>query len=241
MNNPTNNATLSERLRGLRLGAMAAQWERQQAGLDERPVDQRLTELVAAQEAAAADNALVLGRRRAEVHMSQARLGDVWYRPGRGLTKAMVDALASMDWVKAARNLLITGETGRGKTWLASALANAAIGARLKVRYLDVPTLMHRWYEHEQAGGLARFFADISGAHLLVLDRWAQVPIELPSVLRLDQLIQARDARAAIVVVSPTPTEGWVDWLGGSSVAQGITDRLVSRANRIELKGESLR
>lgn len=241
MNNPTNNATLSERLRGLRLGAMADQWERQQVGLDERSTEQRLTELVDAQEAAAADNSLVLGRRRAEVHLSQARLADVWYRAGRGLTKAKVDALAAMDWVKAGRNLIITGETGRGKTWLASALANAAISARLKVRCFDVPTLLHRWYEHEQAGGLARFFADISSAHLLILDRWAQVPVELPAVLRLDQLIQARDGRAAIVVVSPTPTEGWVDWLGGSSVALGIVDRLVSRANRVELKGPSLR
>jgi len=231
----------SERFRALRLGAMADCWQRQEASLDPRSAAERVAELLDAQEAAKADSALKCGHRRAAVSVSSARLEDVRYVRGRGLTPPIVDALKSWEWVRAKKNLIITGETGRGKTWLSSAIANEALRAKFKVRWFDVRGFLQQWYDEESQGMLGKFFAEVSRADVLVLDRWAAQPIDAHGVARLEDLVSAREAVASLVVCSTAPPEDWVAWLGGGAAAKGIVDRLMSRANRIELKGASQR
>ncbi|WP_257386392.1 ATP-binding protein [Tahibacter caeni] len=233
--------SFGDRLRGLRLSAMAEHWERQEAALDERSFTERMAELLAAQEAQRADSVLHKGTRQAQSFVSSARWKDLNFKPGRGLTPSVVEALKSWQWLKQKRHLLLTGETGRGKTWLASALANEAVMAGFKVRCFEVGGFLQQFYEEEQSGRIFRFIADLTRADLVVLDRWAHHPLDAHGVARLEELILKRDGKASFVVCSSRPVVDWENWLGGGPVAKGIVDRLVSRANLLELKGPSLR
>jgi DNA replication protein DnaC len=234
-------SSFGDRLRGLRLSAMAERWERQEAALDARPFSDRLGELLGAQEAHKADSVLHKGARQAQSFVSSARWKELIYKPGRGLTPGVVQALKSWEWLRQKRHLLLTGDTGRGKTWLASAVANEAVLAGFKVRCFEVGDYLQRFYEEEQGGRIFRFVADLTRADLVVLDRWAHHPLDTHGVARLEELILKRDGRASFVVCSSRPVVEWENWLGGGPVAQGIVDRLVSRGNAVELKGASLR
>lgn len=235
------NLSFGDRLRGLRLSAMAERWERQEAALDARPFDERLAELLAAQEAHRAHSVLHKGTRQAQSFVSSARWKEIIFKPGRGLTAGAVQALKSWEWLRQKRHLLLTGDTGRGKTWVASALANEAVMAGYKVRCFDVAGFLQQFYDEEQGGRLFRFISDLTRADLVVLDRWAHHPLDAHGVARLEELILKRDGKASFVVCSSRPVVDWENWLGGGPVAQGIVDRLVSRANLLELKGPSLR
>jgi len=235
------NASFGDRLRGLRLSAMAERWERQEAALDARPFVERMGELLAAQEAHRADSVLHKGTRQAQSFVSSASWKELVFKPGRGLTPGLAQALKSWEWLRQKRHLLLTGDTGRGKTWLASAVANEAVLAGYKVRCFDVAGFLQQFYEEEQGGRIFRLLAELTRADLIVLDRWAQHPIDAHGVARLEELVLKRDGRASFVVCSSEPVVEWESWLGGKSVAKGIVDRLVSRANLIELTGESLR
>lgn len=234
-------SSLGDRMRGLRLSAMAEHWERQEAALDERPFAERMAELLGAQEAHRAGTVLQKGARQAQSFVSSARWKDLVFKPGRGLPPSAVEALKSWQWLKQKRHLLLTGDTGRGKTWLASAVANEALMAGYKVRCFEVSGFLQQFYEEEQSGRIFRFIADLTRADLVVLDRWAHHPLDAHGVARLEELILKRDGRASLVVCSSRPVVEWENWLGGGPVAQGIVDRLVSRANMLELKGASLR
>jgi DNA replication protein DnaC len=120
-------------------------------------------------------------------------------------------------------------------------VANEAVLAGYKVRCFDVAGFLQQFYEEEQGGRIFRLLAELTRADLIVLDRWAQHPIDAHGVARLEELVLKRDGRASFVVCSSEPVVEWESWLGGKSVAKGIVDRLVSRANLIELTGESLR
>ena len=235
------NLSFGDRLRALRLSAMAERWERQEAALDARPFVERMSELLAAQEAHRADSVLHKGTRQAQSFVSSARWRDLVFKPGRGLTAGAVQALKSWEWLRQKRHLLLTGDTGRGKTWLASAVANEAVLAGYKVRCFDVAGFLQQFYEEEQSGRIFRFVADLTRADLVVLDRWAHHPLDAHGVARLEELVLKRDGRASLVVCSSRPIAEWQNWLGGGPVAKGIVDRLVSRANLLELKGPSLR
>lgn len=236
------SVSMGERLRNLKLCGMATAWERQEAGLDVRGTATRLAELLDAQEALRRDGAREKGRRLADVPMSSARLRDVRFEPGRGLSRPWVEAVQSWEWVRAHRNLLLAGATGRGKTWIASAIANDALSDGLCVRWFDVQSFLQQWYMWENENALARFLKELSRTNLIVLDRWAAHPIDAHGVARLEALVLAREEKTSFLVCSTEPVSAWVGWLGGGAVAEGVVDRLVSRrANTLELKGPSLR
>ena len=235
------NATL-EKLQALNLGGMARAFAEQL----ERPDYQALTfeqrlGLLVDREAQDRDN------RRLERHLRAARLRvnaaieDLDFGHPRGLDRALVLALAEAHWVAAHQSVLIVGATGVGKTYLACALAQAALRRDHTALYLRVPRLLGELALARADGRLPRLLAAWARIDVLVLDDLALQPLTNAQAADLLEVIEDRAGRRATIVTSQLPVAHWHEALGEPTLADAILDRLVHSAHRIELRGDSMR
>lgn len=185
--------------------------------------------------------------RRLARHLKSARLRsdavleDVDLRSPRGLDRATVLSLADAHWVGAHRNVLITGPTGVGKTFLACALAHSAIRRGHTALYLRVPRLLDELVLARADGRLPRLMASWARVDVLVLDDLGLQPIPAPRAADLLEVIEDRAGTRSTIVTSQLPVGHWHEALGDPTVADAILDRLVHGAHRLELKGDSRR
>lgn len=171
----------------------------------------------------------------------QACMEDLDYRHPRGLDKALMMSLASCAYIRKAQNIIITGPTGVGKTYLACALAHKACLEGYAGQYQRLPKLLADLSMARGDGRYPKVMAAHAKADLLVLDDWG---IDQPSrEERLDllELIEDRSGLKSTLIASQVPVEKWHDLIGDPTLADAILDRLVHNAHRIELKGESMR
>lgn len=233
--------TLSK-LQTLRLPAMARALEQQgtlpeMAGLsfEERLgllVDQELTERE--------NRRLTTCLRKAKLRQS-AVLEDLQARPTRGLDKALLTQLATCQWIREHHNLILTGATGTGKTWIACALAHTVCRAGYPTLYLRVPRLLHELQLAKGDGRYKKVLASYAKLPLLVLDDFGLAPLTAEQGRDLLEIMDDRQGRRSTLVTSQLPVEHWHNLLGEPTGADAILDRLVHDAYRIALKGESMR
>jgi DNA replication protein DnaC len=150
-------------------------------------------------------------------------------------------SLAEAHWVEGHRDILITGATGVGKTFLACALAQAALRHRHRALYLRVPRLLEDVRIARADGRLPRLLAGWSRFDVLVLDDLALRPLAAQQAADLLEIIEDRHQRRSTIVASQLPVSHWHEVLGEPTVADAILDRLVHGAYRIELQGDSFR
>jgi DNA replication protein DnaC len=172
---------------------------------------------------------------------SAACLEDLDFHHPRGLRRAQVLALAAAHWVTAHQTVLIVGPTGVGKTYLACARAQAAIRQGHTALYLRVPRLLSELATARADGRLPRLLAAWARVEVLVLDDFALRPLSPEQAAELLEVIEDRVERRATIVTSQLPVALWHEALGDPTVADAILDRLVHRAHRLELHGDSLR
>ena len=236
------NATL-DKLQGLNLMGMA----RALAEQLERPdyatltFEQRLGMLVD-REAQDRDNRrLERNLRAAKLRLSGASLEDLDFQRPRGLDRALVLSLADAGWVTAHRTVLVVGPTGAGKTYLACALAQAALRRGHRALYLRVPRLLDELALARADGRLPRLLAAWAKIDLLILDDLALRPLTPPQAADLLEVIEDRHLLRATIVTSQLPVAHWHEALGDPTLADAILDRLVHQAYRLELRGDSYR
>jgi DNA replication protein DnaC len=236
------NHTL-EKLHSLRLAGMAEALSEQlehPEGYGELEFTARLGLLVD-RETQDRDNRR-LSRNLKTAHLrSQACVEDLDFHRPRGLDRTQILTLAEAGWVADHRDLLITGATGAGKTYLACALAQAAIRRGHKALYWRLPRLLDELRLAHSDGRLSKLMASWARIDVLVLDDLGLRPLSDTQAADLLEVIEDRHGRRSTILTSQLPISSWHENLGEPTLADAICDRLVHTAHRIELRGESLR
>ena len=163
------------------------------------------------------------------------------FRRPRGLERAQVLSLAESHWVGSHHSLVIVGATGLGKTYLACALANAAIRRSHSAYYLRGTRLHDEIALARAEGRLARLFTAWARIELLVIDDFLLRPLAPDQAADVLEVIEDRMGLRSTIVTSQLPVAMWHEALGEPTIADGILDRLLERVHRIELHGESMR
>lgn len=233
-----------EQLRTLRLDGMLRAIEEQSASTvaAELPFDDRLTLLIQ-REIAWRDNRRTARLLKAtKLKVSAACIEEIDWRTSSGLDRALVTTLAGGDWIRNGRNLLITGATGCGKTWLACALAHQAVRSGFSTLYVRAGRLFDELKVAHADGSFARRLVQLAKLDVLVLDDFALWPIGAVERNDLLELLDDRVGTRSTIITSQVPVRAWHTYLNDPTLADAILDRVVHSSHKIELKvGKSMR
>jgi DNA replication protein DnaC len=170
-----------------------------------------------------------------------ASMEDIDYRSPRGLDKSVMLSLASCDWVRKHRNVIIVGPTGSGKTFLSCALAHRACREGMTAFYLRTPKLYYTLAMARADGSYARVLAKLARTSVIILDDLGMAALADGERRDLLEVIEDRHGSASTIITSQLPVEHWHEVIGDPTIADALLDRLVHNAHKINLKGESMR
>jgi DNA replication protein DnaC len=162
-------------------------------------------------------------------------------RSARGLDARQLASLANVDWIRAGHNVLITGATGLGKTWLACALGQAACRHGFSVFYTRFSRLLEELRIAHGDGSFSRRLQQLARTDLLILDDFALAPIGQPERTDLLEVLDDRTSGKATLITSQLPVDHWYAYLNDPTLADAILDRIVHGSHRLPLQGDSLR
>jgi DNA replication protein DnaC len=236
-----NNPTI-EKLKALKLTGMVKALEEQMGapGIGELDFFERLGLLVD-REVAERDNRRLKIRIKAAKLKQPASLEDIDYHHPRGIDRSLLVSLASCGWIASSRNVLITGPTGVGKTYIACALANKAMREGYSAAYKRTPRLLRELATARADGSYPRMLSSLSKADLLILDDWGLAPFTGEQDRDLLEILEDRHGLRSTIITSQLPIETWHPLMSNPTVADAILDRLVHNAYRVNLNGESMR
>lgn len=191
--------------------------------------------------AARADKRFANRLRNAKMRFPNACIEDVDFAASRGLDRRQILSLAQGDWIKAKEQIILTGQTGTGKTWLACAFAHQAARLDHSVSYVRMPRLFEDMAMARLDGRFPRLVDKLARVQLLVLDDWGTHGLTDQQRLDLLELFEERYQRRSTIITAQLPVSGWHTMIGEPTIADAILDRIVHNAHRIELKGDSMR
>ena len=231
-----------DKLHALKLTGMAAALEDQSATPDitDLSFEERLGLLVD-REITERDNRRMSSRLRRARLRHNAILEDLDYRNSRGLDKGLVQSLAHCQWVKEHLNVLITGPTGVGKTWLACALAHKACREGYTAQYVRLTRLLRELTIAKGDGQYSKLLTNLAKVDVLILDDWGLMKLSAENRRDLLEVLEDRHGRRSTIATSQLPIEEWHGIIGDATLADAILDRLVHNAYKINLRGESMR
>ena len=236
-----NHPTL-DKLHALRFTGMARALTDQMAlpDIDDLSFEERLGLLIDREMTEREDRRLQTRLRQAKLKQN-ACIEDIDFKQSRGLDKSLILDLAQCEWIKRHLNLLITGPTGVGKTWVACALAQKACREGFTSLYLRLPRLLQELPIAKGDGTYARLLARLAKVDVLILDDWGLSKLIAEQRRDLLEILEDRHDTRSTIVTSQLPLDQWHHIIGDPTLADAILDRLVHNAYKINLKGESMR
>jgi DNA replication protein DnaC len=171
----------------------------------------------------------------------EASLEQIICSDKRNISKEQISRLADCSFIKKAENILITGATGAGKSFLACALGHQACCMGYKVIYLNMNRFSERISLSKLDGTFTKMLNYLQKSDLIILDDFGLVPFDQNMRIALLQILEDRYAKNSTIIVSQLPIKNWYEYLNDPTIADAILDRLTAKHHRIELKGDSLR
>ncbi len=171
----------------------------------------------------------------------KASVEDIVYDESRNINRNSIIRLAGCDFIKKNENLLITGSTGVGKSYIATALGYQACIEGYRTMYFNATKLFAKLKMAKADGSYLKEMAKLERQHLLILDDFGLQPLDNQNRMMLMELIEDRNGRGSVIVTSQVPVKGWYELIGEKTIADAIMDRLVHQSYRIEINGESMR
>lgn len=230
-----------EKLSGLKLRGMISaleQWKK--SGMkDLEPVD--LLGLLVDAECTARENRSLTQRLRDAHFPVAATVEAIDYQHPRALSKQKLHELISSRWVHAHHNLIFTGKTGLGKTYLPCALGNKACRDGYRVLYMRAPKLFGALFQARADGTYPRVLQRLAKTHVLIIDDLGMSPLERQERGDLREVLEDRYGVSSTVITSQLDPKHWHSFIGDDTLADAICDRLVHNAHIFKLDGESIR
>jgi DNA replication protein DnaC len=237
------NEPMMEKLVAMRLTGMAEALKAQQQDptASELSFHERLGFLVDQQWNWRENQALERRMKAAKLRGS-ACIEEIDFRASRGLDKSVIRALAQeSNWVSKRENIFVLGPTGVGKSFVASALAQKACRDGYSVFYARAQALFRDLALARADGSLRHMLARLGRVDVMVIDDWAMAPMNEAERRDFWEICEERYQRRSTILTSQLPISRWHEQIGDPTLADGILDRLVHNAHRIEMKGESMR
>lgn len=232
-----------EKLRAMHLDGMAEGWLEQQKNAEAAGLsfDERFGMLVDAEWLHRENKRLQRALREAKLKLTQACVEGIDYPARRELDKAVMRQLATCRWVGEHQNVLVTGATGTGKTYVACALAQQACRKGFRAVYRRAPRLFDELRLARADGTYARLLGRLARVDVLLIDDFAIAPVADEERRDLLEVLEDRYGSRSTIVTSQLDPKQWHDYLADPTLADAICDRLVHNAHRLALKGPSRR
>jgi DNA replication protein DnaC len=171
----------------------------------------------------------------------QASMEEVNADPARGIDKMLLSRLAAGDYIRKGETVLITGASGCGKSFLASALGHQACRQGYTVNYLNTQKLLVKLKLARMDGTIIKIFDRLAKTDLIIIDDFGLTALQGQQQTGFLEIIEDRHAKRSTIIASQLPVASWFDIIGEAIIADAILDRIVHSSHRFELKGESLR
>jgi DNA replication protein DnaC len=205
------------------------------------PFEERLGLLIDREMAVRDNRRLANLLRGARLRYPQACPEEIDFRTPRGLAKDVIVSLMQNGWIKSKQNVIITGPTGSGKTFIACALANSACRNGHSSYYIRLPRLLEEMNIARGDGSYGKHLARLAKYALLIIDDWGLAKLNDRERRDLLEVLEDRNAISSTVISSQIPTGKWHDIIGDPTIADAVLDRLIHNAHMIMMKGESMR
>jgi DNA replication protein DnaC len=233
---------LKEKLLSLKLYGMAKSVEEQNndiySGLS---FEDRLNLLLDKEIVFRQDRQLKILLSKAKLKYSNACVEEIDFKAKRGLSKSQMLELTQNDWIKKNRNIIITGPTGAGKTYLACALGNSACRGGLSSVYIRLPRLLQEMKTSRADGSYIKLLNKLSKVRLLIMDDWGINLLDEMQRRDLLEIFEDRHQLRSTIITAQVPVDKWHEVIGEPTIADAILDRIVHNAYQIKLTGESMR
>ena len=233
---------LKEKLLSLKLYGMAKSVEEQNAELySDLTFEDRLNLLLDKEIAFRQDKQLRMLLLKAKLKYSSACIEETDFKAQRGLSKSQLIELSSNDWIKKSRNIIITGPTGAGKTYLACALGNSACRGGVSSLYIRLPRLLSEMKASRADGSYIKLLNKLSKVKLLIIDDWGIDLLDEMQRRDILEIFEDRHQLRSTIITAQVPVDKWHEVIGEPTIADAILDRIVHNAYQIKLTGESMR